>query len=356
MLRKTLLAVLVLTMVVGIGSVAMAELNPTPDNPVTLRVGYADNPAWPSSDQKVPQPEHGYAIVFQQIVESRTNGAVKVELFPSSQLGSPKEMVEMTQSGTLDAAIQTGVMGGFFPEFQVINIPFVFQSEEIAWWVFDHSDYWRDLMARMEEETGLKSLGMGQNGVRNFTNNERPIREPKDMAGLKFRVMESPIYVKMIEALGAKAIPIAWNEVYTALQTGVVDGQENPLATIYYIGKLYEVQKYLTMDGHVWSENQLLMNADKFNSFPEDIQTILMAAGRQGALVDRASETLQTRILAYDALKKEMEIYVPTSSQIKKFQNTAQPPVVEWLKGEVGDEVVDEFFAAVEAAEEALGY
>ena len=271
-------------------------------------------------------------------------------------MGGSKEATEMTKTGTLDLCIETGNMGPFFPEFQVINIPYVFQSDEIAWWVFDNSQFWQDMMAKMEKKANLVFLGMGQNGVRNFTNNTRPVHEPKDMAGIKFRVMQSPVFVKTVEALGAKAIPIAWPEVYTSLQTGVIDGQENPISVIAFVGKLYEVQKYLTLDGHTWSENMLVMNADKFNSLPENYQHILKMAGLHGARADRAAEALMSRVLGLGVLQENMEVYSPTAEQMKMFQEKAQPPVIEWLKGEVGAEPVDGFLKAVKEAEAALGY
>lgn len=356
MSRTSYVVLLVLVVLsLGVTQVVVAELNPTPEKPVVLRLGYSDNPTWPDT-AKIPEPEHAYAIVFKSYVETATNGAIQVELFPSSQLGGSKEATEMVKSGTLDLCIETGNMGPFFPEYQVINIPYVFQSDEIAWWVFDNSQYWQDLMDQMEKKANLVCLGMGQNGVRHFTNNIRPIHEPKDMEGIKFRVMQSPVFVKTVEAVGAKAIPISWPEVYTSLQTGVIDGQENPISIIAFVGKLYEVQKYLTLDGHTWSENMLVMNADKFRSFPESYQHVLKIGGLHGARADRAAEAFMSRVLGMKILQENMEVYSPTLEQVKMFQDKAQPPVIEWLKGEVGAEVVDGFLEAVKEAEAALGY
>lgn len=348
-----LLAVAVMS--VGVTSVFAAQLNPTSEKPVTFRLGYSDNPTWPDN-AVVPEPEHANAIIFKSYVETATNGAIIIELFPSSQLGGSKEATEMVKTGTLDLCIETGNMGPFFPEYQVINIPYVFRSDEVAWWVFDNSQFWRDLMDQMEKKVNLVCLAMGQNGVRNFTNNTRPIHEPKDMEGIKFRVMQSPVYVKTVEALGAKAIPIAWPEVYTSLQTGVIDGQENPISIIAFVGKLYEVQKYLILDGHTWSENMLIMNANAFRSLPEEYQQVLRIAGIHAAQADRAADAFMSRVLGLDILKKNMEIYSPTPEQVKMFQEKAQPPVIEWLKAEVGAEVVEGFLAAVKEAETALGY
>lgn len=320
---------------------------------IVLTMAYTDAGTWPEMGN-LPLAEHAYGLMFKQIVESRTNGRVKVELYPGNQLAESKQAVEMVQSGTLDLVIQTGVMGGFFPEFQLISLPYVFQQDEIAWHVFDHSQYWKDLMAEMEAKTGLKYLGQGQNGTRHFTNSKRPIHEPDDMIGLKFRVMQAPIFVKMVEVLGAQAIPLAHGEIYTSCQTGVVDGQENPIWNIV-ANSWYEVQDYITLDGHVWSENTLLMNANKFNSLPPDIQLIIQNASWHGQWADRVSEGLKSRITDYDILAKHLEVYSPTAEEIKKFQDAVQP-VYDWLKGEVGSEVVDGFLEAVKEAESALGY
>jgi len=359
MFRKFMLILFVAMCVISIVSFNAfcdtSELNPTPDNPVTLRLGHTDRITWPGGEDPAPASEHAFSIMFKQYVESATNGAVKIEIFPNSVLGGAKQMVEMVKSGTLDLCAGTGVLPGIFPKFELINIPYAFQSTEIAWWVFDNSKFWKDLMGEMERETGIVCLGMGQNGVRNFTNNIRTIHEPADMKGLKFRVMESPIFVKMVDGLGANAIPIAWEELYTSLQTGVVDGQENPISVITE-GKLYEVQKYLIIDEHAWSEDFLVMNSKKFHNFPEDIQQIIKIAGRIGAVQSRAAEELRTRITEYPVVAKNMEIYKPTAAEIKKFKEKAQPVVIDYLKNIIGEEVINDFFEAIDEAEEVLGY
>jgi tripartite ATP-independent transporter DctP family solute receptor len=330
------------------------DLNPILANPVTLRLAYGDRSNWPSVE-KGPDPEHAFALIFKQLVEEQTNGTVKIQLFPNLQLGGHKQMVEMVQTGTVDICISTGVMGGFYPKFEIIYMPYAFQSEEIAWWVFDNSKFWKNLMADMEKTTGFTFLGIGQNGVRHFTNSKREIRQPSDLKGLKFRVMQSPIYVKTVEAMGGNAVPIAWEELYTALQTGVVDGQENPISVID-LGKLHEVQKYLTLDGHTWSEDLMVMNTAKFNSFPEGVKRVLKMAGYFGAISGRSAEVMRTRVLTLEKVSAKLKIYKPTPAELKQFQDMARPPVITYLKGKIGDKTVDSFLSAVKEAELALGY
>lgn len=330
------------------------DMNPVLADPISLRLGYEDRATWPGVAAS-PDPEHAFAIIFKQFVEERTNGTVKVQLFPQSQIGGAKQMIEMVQAGTLDLCIGTGVMGGFYPKFEVIYLPYAFQSEEIAWWVFDNSKFWKNLMADMEKTVGLTYLGMGQNGVRNFTNSKHEIRQPSDLKGLKLRVMQSPIYVKMVEALGGNAVPIAWAELYTALQTGVVDGQENPISIIE-LGKIHEVQKYLTLDGHTWSEDMLVMNAAKFKGLPAGVKQVLKMGGLHGGMADRTAEALKTRITDLGKVGAKLKIYKPTPAELKKFQDLAKPAVVAYLKEKIGGETVDSFYKAVEEAELALGY
>jgi C4-dicarboxylate-binding protein DctP len=328
---------------------------PTVEKPLVIRLGYEDKPTWPNGPAKGPDPEHAMGLVFKSIVEQRTGGAIKVELFPASAIGSSKVMTEMVQNDLLSAAVTTGPTGTFFPPFNLIYIPYLFQTEDIAWDFFDRHPFWAELTEKMKNETNIKVLAMGQNGVRNFTNSKRPIKTPADLKGLKFRVMENPIYVNMIKGMGGEAIPIAWAEVYTALNTGVVDGHENPIKIIE-LGSIYEVQKYLTIDGHVWSEDALIMSGKLYDSLPRSMQRIIKSAARQAALAGRAAETLGTKVTSLEVIKKHMEIYSPTADELRQFQEAAQPPVLAWLKEQIGEELVNKMLQAVAETEKTLGY
>ena len=325
------------------------------DKPIELRFGYGDPNSWPDKGNYAPYPEEAMAKYFKAFVESRSNGMVKVKLLGNSVLGSNKLMLEMVRDGSLDICTSTGAIGSIFPKFEVIYMPYVFVSEEIAWWVFDNSKFWKNLMGEMEAATNLRCLGVGQNGVRNFTNNVRQVGGPDDLKGLKIRVMESPLYVKMIDAFGAQATPIGWNELYMSLQTKVVDGEENPVSIIA-AGKLYEVQKYLTLDGHTWSEDLLVINSERIKSLPKEVEQLLTIAGRRCAVAGRQAEELNTLLLKLPLLQKSMQIYKPTQVQIAEFKKIARPPVEQWLRESIGNETVDGFLAAVREAERSLGY
>jgi C4-dicarboxylate-binding protein DctP len=222
--------------------------------------------------------------------------------------------------------------------------------------VMNHSAFMRDLYEDMRQKTGLRVLGVAQNGFRHFTNSKRPIHTPADLEGLKFRVMQGPIYQKVVEAVGGNATPIAWSELYTSLKTGIVDGQENPISAVK-LGSLDEVQKYITLDGHIWSENYLIINDEFFNSLPEKFQVVVQEAGSQAALAGTASEHIASYIVGVDyCLNHGMEIYKPTPDELAMFREKAQGPVVEWLKGEIGEEIVNGMLETVEETKAKLGY
>jgi tripartite ATP-independent transporter DctP family solute receptor len=141
-------------------------------------------------------------------------------------------------------------------------------------------------MAKPLEEVGIKHLGYWENGFRQITNNVRPIYKPEDLQGIKLRTPESPVRMATFKAFGANPMPMSFSEVFGALQQGVTDGQENPLATIYQ-ASLHEVQKYLSLTGHVYSPVHLLLNKALFDSIPEDLQQILVDAGKEVAVYTR---------------------------------------------------------------------
>ena len=319
----------------------------------TIRLAYYDAGTWPALSQN-PLPEHAFALVFKSMVEANSNGKVAVELFPGNALGDTKATMEMARSGSIEMVITTGTIASLYPQVQVIFLPYVFKSDEIAWWFFDQSQMWKDMTAELEKKTGLKMLAVGQNGTRHFTNNKRPIHTPADMKGLKFRVMQSPIYVKMVEAMGAAATPLASGEIYTAAQTGVVDGQENPIWNIA-ANKWYEVQKYITLDGHTWSENFVTINAAWFNKLPKQYQHIIKIAAFNAQTADRAAEALASRVLDFAAIQKSMEVYVPTTAELEQFKKAAAP-TYDWLRSQIGAEVVDKFLATVKEGEKIYGY
>jgi len=187
-------------------------------------------------------------------------------------------------------------------------------------------------------------------GFRNFTNSKRPIRSPEDMKGLKIRVQENPLFVNMVKAMGGSPTPIAWTECYTALQNKVVDGEENPISTIVF-ANFQEVQKYLTLDGHVYGVDWFVINNKFFKSLPEDLQYIIVDCAKISSGVGRGLQQLNSSVVGLQTLMDAgMEIYAPTEKEMNLFKTACQGPVIEWLQTQFSIELINEALATVDKA------
>lgn len=253
-----------------------------PDTVYTLKIAHVNSPT---------HPAHQALLKFKELVESQTNGGVEVDIYDSSVLGGELEEIQQVIDGSLSAAVIMGMSNwqNMVPETSIEELPFMYPDVESARAAFDgeYGDYVKE---NWIEPTGVKVLCFWESGFRHFTNNVRPIYTPEDMAGIKFRSAESEIRVKMFEVLGASATIINFSELYTALQQGTVDGQENPLSIITANG-FYDVQKYLSLSGHFYSTALFIVNPDFWNSLPAEYQEIIQAASEECRDYDRQLST-----------------------------------------------------------------
>ncbi|WP_111497551.1 MULTISPECIES: DctP family TRAP transporter solute-binding subunit [Marinobacter] len=312
------------------------------DTEIELSFGHVDPQEWTTSKKGAA------AKVFKDMVEGQTGGRIAVNVYPSSQLGGEMDMLQTAQEGVLSMVMASGSFTQLCPEASVLNIPYLFPSAPVAWDVLD-GPFGQALSDHCLEETGLRILAYGETGFRNFTNSKRPVAEPKDLDGLKIRVMTTPLFVEMVRALGAEPTPIAWPEVPSALATGVVDGQENPIGTIYNM-KFYQMQDYLTLDGHVYGTDFLVINDDLFQSLSAEDQRLVRNAARTAGLVGRAIQQVNSAEGLARLSDEGMTITTPTREQLGKFQQAAQPAVIEWLKGELDPAWITRVQDAVEQA------
>lgn len=316
-------------------------------SPIVIKYGHGGPP------DPLKLPEQSDAVSFKQYVESKSGGRIKVEIYPACQLGSEREMLEGVQAGLVEMAnTSEGSVAGFYPGILATAIPYAFKSRRIAWEVLD-GPFGQKLAENIRKKTGLRALDINDNGYRNFTNNVRPIRTPADLKGLKIRTMENPAHMKMVEALGAKPTPIAWAEVYSALQLGTVDGQENPVSLIV-AKRFFEVQKYCTLDGHIFSIDFTWINDNFYQNLPPDLRQIVQDGAEMSGLVHRGMKIL-TNALGVDVLLKNgMQVYTPSDKEVLMYQNACQKPVIDWIKSKVGSTLVDEFLAAIKEAEKRV--
>jgi tripartite ATP-independent transporter DctP family solute receptor len=209
---------------------------------------------------------------FAKRANAKLTGKAKVVTFGSSQLGGDKEMLQKVKLGTIDMALPSTVMSSEIDLFGVFEMPYLVKDRAHMGRI-EKEVFWTKLAPEADKK-GLKILAVWENGYRHITNSKRPIKAPADLKGIKLRVPEGKWRLKMFQAYGANPSPMKFSELFTALQTGVMDGQENPFTQIYS-AKLQEVQKYLSLSGHVYTPAYLVVGTKRWNELPPDVRKIL---------------------------------------------------------------------------------
>ncbi|MDB5743830.1 MAG: dicarboxylate transporter, DctP subunit [Polaromonas sp.] len=236
----------------------------------------------------IAQNSHqGIAVdTFAKEVEKRTAGRYKVQPFYSGSLGGERESIEAVQLGTQELTFSSsGPVPNFVPETKILDIPFLFRDKAHARAVLD-GPIGQEMLAKFDSK-GFKALAWGENGIRHMTNSKRAVSAPEDLKGLKMRTMENPVHVAAYKGLGIVTTPMAFPEVFTALQQGTVDGQENPLSVIM-ASKFDQVQKHLTLTGHVYSPGIFLMSKASFDKLGAADKQAFLDAAKEGVKANRA--------------------------------------------------------------------
>ena len=297
---------------------------------------------------KDDQPKHAAALAFKDHVEKATNGSIKVEIYPAGQFGKDQPTMEGVKLGTLEMAVaHDGAISTVYKPIGVLGIPFTFENHEHAWRVYD-SDWLTEFSSDMISKQGIRLLGLADNGVRHFTNSARPIKSPADMKGLKIRIQPSPVYQALVESLGASASAIPWAELPTALQQKVVDGQENGVTNIL-AASLYQHQKFITLDGHVWSVHGYVINERFYQSLSAAERKAVDEGTRKAIQIHRKMTSEQDKNAKAILEKVGMQVTTLSPAEIGEFRKLAQPPVRAWAEKEIGKNYVDNLFKAIDA-------
>jgi tripartite ATP-independent transporter DctP family solute receptor len=221
---------------------------------------------------------------FKELIEARSNGAIQVKVHHSASLGNETEILQQIQMGTVQMGIITvGPFDTFDPIVRVINYPFIFKDNAQADEILD-GPIGREILISLEN-VGFKGLAFSENGFRNLSNNKRPVKTPDDVKGLKIRVMQSPLHKAIWQALGANPTPMPW-PIYTELEQGVIDGQENPL-WVFEVYKMYEVQKYASMTRHVYSGHIDVASLIWWKKLDAETQSMIQKAMYEAAVYQR---------------------------------------------------------------------
>jgi len=319
---------------------------------VTIRLGHLN-----TAD---PFEIHSGAMtaVFKSLVESASNGAIEVKLFPNGQLGKDDEVIEQVRTGVAESCISSaGGVAAHYPLVGVFDIPFAFPNIGVASKVITKdSPFGKKFVADLEAKTsGLKVLGMlDSGGFFEFSNSKKPIKTVADMKGLKIRTMTLPTHEAIVSSLGGQPTALPWAEVYTALQTGVADGQMNPV-TIMANAKFQEVQKYLSLTNHLITPYLWFINKDFFNGLKPEYKEIVLWASDVATDAGRSiSRIVEASDKGLPAMAKKMEINAVPAAEQKKFAEAAQPAVRKLIEGKYGKDgvaMLDAMLADIQVAE-----
>lgn len=330
-MRSLVAGVLAVAGVAAIAGPALAQ-----GKPATLRIG------WTSTDS--PQDPYGIAAkLFKEKVEAMVPGKVQVSLFPNRQIGDEKELLEGMRFGTVDMGVITNaVVANLETGFQVNDLPFLYADEAQAHRVLD-GPIGDELKSRLAKK-GVIALGFMEGGFRNMINNKRPVVNPDDVKGVKYRVMQNPVFIDMFSSLGGNAIPMAWGEVFTAVQQGAIDGLEIPVAVIDAT-KYYEITKYLSLTNHTYSMIALLVSKRSFDKLPKDVQAAVTKAGAEATVEQRKIVGAQAQKIIADLGKKGMQ--VNRVAEPARFRASVKP-VYEKFRSSIGSDLLDKTLAAVQ--------
>ncbi len=289
---------------------------------------------------------HLSALEIQKEIEEKSDGRIKVEVYPAQQLGSASEMIEGMQMGTIEATLlPTAKYGGFDETMTILDMPFLFPDEDTFYDIMN-GDLGEKVMEKLPD-IGITGCAFYGNGFKAITNNVREIHTPADMKGLKIRTMEAPLIMDMYKEWGSNPVPVDFSELYSSLQQNVVDGQENPFLTISDM-KFYEVQKYMSITNHAYLSYVLTFSTSFLDSLPDDLRQIVLDCGK--SCVDYHREQMKKLSQQYydNIAASDIQIYTLTDEEKKEFREASQP-IYKKYRDTIGGDLLD---AVVKAASE----
>jgi tripartite ATP-independent transporter DctP family solute receptor len=326
-LQRVSVLVLVFGLLVPSGAMAAAKWN--------MKFGH---------DMPEDSAQHTAALKYADLVKERTKGQVEIKVFPAQQLGTDPEMVQQAQMGTLEIVLPpTAKISGFAAQLQLADLPFLFPSKEICYQVLDGPV--GDKVLALLDAKGLKGVSFWESGFKQITAN-KAIRKPEDFAGMKVRVMESPLLIAQYKQVKANPVPIDFAETYNALQQGVVDAQENPLVSIVNM-KFYEVQKYTMLSNHGFLGYAFLFSKKVYDGLPADIQKIMRDTARELASFER-QDTARREAGYIERIKKGgSQIVTLSPEELQAFEKALRPVHQQFAKT-IGEDLLKEAYAHIE--------
>ncbi len=299
---------------------------------------------------QIDHPQGIGAKKFADLVDAKSGGKMKVKVFAGGTLGGEQQVASAMQGGTIEASsMAPAQLVGMIKEFVVLDFPFSFANEHEADFVLD-GPVGKKLMDKLPEK-GLVGLGFMEQGYRSITNSKRPITKLEDIQGLKIRTILNPLYLDMLNALGANAVPMPFPELYSALETKAVDGQENPYATAE-ASRLYEVQKYFSNTRHIYNSQMMLVSKKFWDQLSADEKKILQDASNEASVYQRKVAREMNEKSRQNLIKNGMLINDVSPQEIQRMRDKVKP-VIDKYTAQVGQPLVTEFYAELEKARKA---
>ena len=284
---------------------------------------------------------------FAELADRKSNGRIKITVYPSAQLGSDQQMQAALRGGTQEFTVpSTATLANLVKEFGVIGLPFSFASEKQADAVLDGA-FGKSLLDRLPAKD-LVGLAFWENGFRNFTNSKRPIVKAEDMSGLKVRTMQNNLYIDLFNGLGSNAVPMPVNELFTALETKAVDAQENPF-TVVHAQKFYDVQKYLSVTGHAYDALVLIASKKFWDGLSPADRAILQSASAEATVFERQTSRELNSKMRGELVKLGMQVNDVSDAERDRMR-VKLAPVIAKHQAVVGEDTAKEFFAAIAKA------
>lgn len=281
-------------------------------------------------------PGHPYflgAEKFKELVEEKSKGTIIINIFPNNQLASGAKAIQAIQFGTIDVALESNMaLSNFVPEVGVLSLPFIFEDRDAAYSVIDGEI--GEELTEAAEVKGLKVLAYWDNGFRNISNSVKPVNSPEDLEGLKIRVPESDVFISTFKALGAIPTPMAFSELFTALQLGTVDGQENPSGHLIEY-RLFEVQDHFAVTNHIYTAEPLIISTDLFSDMSENQQSAMLEAAHEAGEYQRTLTSERADQYLEEIKSKGIKV---TQPEIQPFRD-AVSTVYERYEEDYGDRI-----------------
>lgn len=300
-----------------------------------MRVGHVDT---------VDHPKHLAFLKFEELVEKRSDGRIDVQVFHGSQLGDERELLEGLQLGTVHTtAVSNGVIAPFSDRFSLLDIPFLFDGYEHARTVIDNN---KELLFEGLDSRGMVGLDIWEQGFRNVSTAEEPVADLAALEGKKIRTMSAPLHVTAFRALGANPTPMSFSQLFTSMQQGVVDGEENPLYLMLQ-EHYYEVQNYVTLTRHIYDPLPVIASKRWLDSLPDDLKSVVVDSIHDVTDYERTTTERLVTEAAEELPKRGMEVIPMTEAQRQLYKEKAQPAVIKEVRKRLGDGIVDEWLEAV---------